>query len=143
MALKDAFVKMAERLSEQFIIPHITDLFLPVFTKGGQPRDAEFMAMKLASGAVGVSYVLLPNEELNEYESLKSHDFSGKNPADYAFDFGHLDPIKNMLSLAAVNAICQHIMKTTNYPLDVAADSLGHLDIQRKDRVGMVGFLSP
>ena len=45
-----------------------------------------------------------------------------------------------MISLAAINAICQHVMRVTQYPIDHATDSLGLLSVSAGDRIGMVGF---
>ena len=111
-----------------------------LFYKGGQPKDAQFMAISLEGGAVGVSFVLLPDEKMIEYTALQSSDFVGKNPCKFAFEFGHNDPLKEMVSLAAINAICQHVMIETNFPVDHATDSLGLLSISEGDRVGMVGL---
>jgi len=45
-----------------------------------------------------------------------------------------------MISLAAINAICQHVMRKTNLAVDYATDSLGLLSVSEEDRVGMVGL---
>ncbi len=143
MRLKDEFRSMAGNLASGFSIPEISKTFFPPFYKGGQPKDAEFMALALEGGAVGVSYVLLPDEKMEEYLSLKSSSFSGKDPVEFAIEFGHDDPIKNMLSLAALNAVCQHVIKQNKFPLDFATDSLGLLSVSEGDKVGMVGFFPP
>ena len=48
-----------------------------------------------------------------------------------------------MVGLAALNGICQHVIKTTQYKLDITSDSLGLLSIEPGDTVGMVGFFRP
>ena len=45
-----------------------------------------------------------------------------------------------MISLAAINAICQHVMRETHFAVDSATDSLGLLSVSAGDRVGMVGL---
>lgn len=140
MGLKDEFRKMVTELTAKFTLPPIANIFLPPFYKGGQPKNAQFMAISLEGGAAGVSYVLLPDEKMEEYTALQPPDFVGKDPREFALEFGNDDPIKEMISLAAINAICQHVMRETNFEVDNATDSLGLLSVSAGDRVGMVGL---
>ena len=140
MSLKDEFKKMVTELTTKFTLPPISNIFFPPFYKGGQPKDAQFMAICLESGAAGVSFVLLPDEKMEEYISLHPSDFVEKNPRGFALQFGNDDPLKEMISLSAINAICQHVMRETNFAVDHAADSLGLLSVSAGDRVGMVGL---
>jgi uncharacterized protein (DUF4213/DUF364 family) len=140
MRLKDEFTKMVTQLTTRFKIPPIENIFFPPFHRGGQPKDAQFMATSLEGGAAGVSFVLLPDEKMEEYTTLHPADFIGENPRKFALEFGSDDPVKEMLSLAAINAICQHVMRETNFVVDDATDSMGLLSVSPGDRIGMVGF---
>jgi uncharacterized protein (DUF4213/DUF364 family) len=140
MSLKNEFKKLITELATKFTLPPIVDIFLPPFHIGGQPKDAQFMAIGLEGGAVGVSYVLLPDKKMEEYTALQSPDFVGKSPRRFALEFGHDDPIKEMIGLAAINAVCQHVMRNTDFAVDSATDSLGLLAVSEGDRVGMVGL---
>jgi hypothetical protein len=59
MSLKDEFRKMVNELAAKFTPPPIANIFFPPFYKGGQPGDAQFMAISLEGGATGISFVLL------------------------------------------------------------------------------------
>ncbi len=142
MSLKNEFKKMIVKISSQFTIPTISAVFFPQFHKGGQPKDAQFMAIGLEGGAAGISYVLLPDEKMNLYNALSPGDFIGKNPKEMAFEFGNEDPVKEMISLAAINAICQHVIKKTGFKAESATDSLGLLSLSKGDKIGMVGLFS-
>ncbi|MFH0975947.1 MAG: DUF364 domain-containing protein [Spirochaetota bacterium] len=142
MNLKDEFKKMIGLLSAKYAIPHIAKIFLPPFHKGGQPKDAQFMAIVLEGGATGISFILLPDEKMPEYAALKPEDFAGKDPQRFALEFGNEDPLKEMISMAAINAVCQHVMKETNFPYDTVTDSLGLLAVGKGDRIGMVGLFA-
>ncbi|MBW1608703.1 MAG: hypothetical protein JRJ74_11470, partial [Deltaproteobacteria bacterium] len=120
MSLKDEFRKMVTELTTKFTLPPIANIFFPPFYKGGQPKDAQFMAISIEGGAAGVSFVLLPDEKMEEYTALQPPDFVEKNPRVFALEFGSDDPIKEMISLAAINAICQHVMRETNFAVDSA-----------------------
>ena len=143
MSLKEEFQKMVTELTTRFTIPVIEGIFLPPFHKGGQPKDAQFMALSLEDGAAGVSFVLLPDEKMAAYKALTSTDFTGKNPLEFALAFGSNDPVKEMISLAAINAICQHVMRDSAFPVDSATDSLGLLSVSAGDKLGMVGLFFP
>ena len=143
MSLKDEFRKMVTELTAKFSIPPIADIFFPPFYKGGQPKDAEFMAICLEGGAAGISYVLLPDEKMAAYSALKPSEFVGQDPRELALQFGNDDPLKEMISLAAINAICQDVMKQTQFEPDSATDSIGLLSVAAGDRVGMVGLFFP
>lgn len=71
MSLKDEFRLMITKLTAKYSIPPIAKLFFPPFSKGGQPKEAEFMALSLAGGATGISYVLLPDEKEEAYSALR------------------------------------------------------------------------
>lgn len=143
MHLKDEFRKIVTNLTAQFTIPPIEKIFFPPFYKGGQPKDAEFMAISLEGGAAGLGFMLLPDSKRQTYTKLRPGDFVGKNPIEYALEFGTGDLIKEMISLAAINAICQQVMRVTKFEVDSTTDSLGLLSISKGDRVGMVGLFGP
>ena len=120
---------MVNELTTKFTLPSIAKIFFPPFYKGGQPKDAQFMAISLEGGATGISFVLLPDEKMEEYTALQPSDFVGKNPRKFAFEFGKDDPVKAMVSLAAINAICQHVMRETNYAVDSATNPLDNSSV--------------
>ncbi len=134
---------MALGLAAQYLIPQIAGIVFPAFHEGGQPRDCEFMAMALEGGTGGLSYVLLPDCSAATYRALKPEAFVGTVPQEYAAAFGGSDPVQNMLGLAAINAICQQVMRITDCVPDTATDSIGLMNIVDGDRVGMVGFFPP
>jgi uncharacterized protein (DUF4213/DUF364 family) len=142
MSLKKEFGKMVNELATKFTLPPIANIFFPPFSKGGQPKDAQFMAVSLEGGATGISFVLLPDEKMEEYAVLQPAAFIEKNPQGFALEFSIDDPIKEMIGLASINAICQHVMRETNFAVDSATDSQGLLSVSSGDRVGMVGLFS-
>jgi uncharacterized protein (DUF4213/DUF364 family) len=142
MSLKFEFRKMVNELTTKFVIPPVANIFLPPFYKGGQPKDAQFMAVSLEGGATGISFVLLPDDKMEEYTALQPPAFVKKSPRGFALEFGSDDPIKEMISLASINAICQQVMRETHYTVDSTTDSMGLLAVSAGDRVGMVGLFS-
>ena len=80
MSLKDEFRKMIDELTTRFSLPPIANIFFPPLYKGGQPKDAQFMAISLECGPIGISFVLLPDEKMEEYNTLKPTALVAKNP---------------------------------------------------------------
>jgi uncharacterized protein (DUF4213/DUF364 family) len=140
MSLKNEFIKMITQLGARFSVPRIESIFLPPFYRDGQPKDAQFMAVVLQGGATGISYILLPEEKREAYNALQQQDVAGEDPQELALAFGTDDPLKQMISMAAINAICQYVIKETGFPFDTVTDSLGLLSVERGDRIGMVGL---
>jgi uncharacterized protein (DUF4213/DUF364 family) len=141
--LFDDFRSMAHTMAAAVDMPEIAEVFLPPLYKGGQPDDSEFMALRLHDNSVGISYVLVPEDCRTSYERLRTVKPGSRSPADLAARFGSSEPIEHMLAMAALNAMCSHVMRSKNMRLDSATDSLGLLDIQAGDHVGMVGFFRP
>ncbi|MHB8766976.1 MAG: Rossmann-like domain-containing protein [Deferrisomatales bacterium] len=141
MSLSAEFSKMIVGLALRHPIPKVERVFFPRFHPGGQPPDAEFMALALAGGAAGISYVLLPDERGDEYRALRAPELVGRDPVDLALAFGTADPVAEMVALAAVNAICQHVMRATGFAVDSATDSLGLLALSAADTVVLNGSL--
>lgn len=143
MSIMTEMRDMALGLAARFAIPKVAGVVFPPFFPGGQPKDCEFMAMALEGGAGGISYVLIPDNRAADYSALMPETFAGCPPERYVEAFGGSDSVLNMLGLAAINAICQQVMRHTGTAPGSAADSLGLMQIGAGDRVGMVGFFPP
>jgi len=143
MGLMTEMREMALGLAARFQIPKIAGIVFPPWHAGDQPSDCEFMAMALESGAGGISYVLLPDRSAADYRALSPQAFVDTRPERYAEAFGGTDPLGNMLGLAAINAICQQVMRSTGRMPGAATDSIGLMQIEDGDRVGMVGLFPP
>lgn len=143
MTIKEDFKELIAEFSTVWKIPPIADVFLPPLYENGQPPEAQFMAIGLEDDSVGISYVLLSDGDKASYRSLKKSFLIGKSPSHFALEFGSNDSVKELLGLAAINAICQYVMKTSGFKIDSTTDSLGLLSVSAADRVGMVGLFQP
>ena len=141
--LYQEFQNIIKQLTVEYSIPPVTDAYFPPFFLGGQPKEYEFIALQLESGACGISFVLLDDEQITNYQTIAQSNVLNADPISLAEDFGSDDPVKNMVGLAALNAICQHVMNSSKYTLDITSDSLGLLNIKKGQRVGMVGLFRP
>ncbi|MDY0001727.1 MAG: DUF364 domain-containing protein [Polyangia bacterium] len=143
MSLRDELKAMASRLGSAFDIPRIERAFFPPLGRGGQPREAEFMALLLEGGAVGVSYLLINPAEEREYAAWQKRPLRGLDPVELAQGLVSGDLLGPIVGLAALNAVCAQVIRATGFPLDFETDSLGLLDPSPGDRFGMVGLFPP
>jgi len=143
MSIMTEIRDIALTLAARYPIPKIAGIVFPPLCAAPPPPDCEFMALALEGGAGGVSYVLLDADRAADYAVLQSQDFIGNRPEQLAEDFGCGDPLADMLGLAAINALCQQVMRASGKIPDAAADSIGLLNPAAGDRVGMVGFFPP
>lgn len=123
-------------------MPPVARWHLPPLYPGRQPRNRQFAALMLAGGATGVSYVPALDAGDGRYHDLRGSSLAVRDPGALARDFGSPDPVQGMLALAAMNAMCAHVVHQTGFVLDAAMDSLGMLDIRAGDQVGMVGLFA-
>lgn len=138
------YLAQLERFAERSPVPRIRALHLP------PPRDAdvcdnkgEFCALELEDGSLGLSFVLMDNT----LEKLRSsRDGLGLAGADalalarrYAKDEGAI----RTLGFAAANALTRCFFDRAAYLPDASADSIGGLDPQAGERIGMIGLFTP
>ena len=76
----------------------------------------------------------------DDYTSLQPSNLVARNPLSFALEFGSDDPVREMIALGAMNAICQHVMRETDFEVESAPDPLGLLSVAAEDRIGMVGL---
>ena len=143
MSIQTELRDMALALASAEGVPAVESIELPPLFEERQPVDCEFMALALEGGAAGISYVAIPGDAGERYRALQPRRFRGTRPEAHAADFGCGDPVRDMIALAAINAICQHAMRSRGSAVDHSGDSLGLMKLRDGDRVGMVGLFRP
>jgi uncharacterized protein (DUF4213/DUF364 family) len=149
MSLFEDIQKQMNNIQQKFSIPLITRIFIPAYAeqdcdeKTVHSKKNNFIAIGLADGAVGLTYIRYLMKD--QFEALQKHQSGliGKNPLDLVAGFGSDSVIDHMLGLGAVNAISQSFLSQKQIPLDFTTDSLGELNVQPADHIGMVGFFTP
>lgn len=133
---------MVQRVAETGPLPAVAGLHLPLAAAEGS-RESEFCGLELADGSIGLSFLLLAGT----FDSLRATNpaatLRGMPALDVARWFLSDEPARRTIGLAAINAISQRLFLRSGYALDTASDSIGLLDPQPGDRVGMVGLFTP
>lgn len=136
------YVELAERVAARLGSPRIRALHLqPV--QAATAKDAEFCAVELTDGSIGFSYALLDAAE----PSLRAHPdavaFAGVEAVVLARGFAGKDPAAKALGFAAINAMSQHLFSRAHWIPTDAGDSLGAIEPNRGEHIGMIGLFRP
>jgi len=138
-----------ERATAGRPIPRVRALHLPP-PEAAESRNGEFCALELDDGALGLSYVLLGGI-LPRLAALDDpHTIVGMDALQLAREFasptagaGGDAEIRRTLGFAAANALSRTVMERMGFAPPRALDSIGGIDPQAGDHVGMVGLFTP
>ena len=138
-----------ERATAGHSIPRVRALHLPQ-PEAAESRNGEFCALELDDGALGLSYVLLGGILPRLAASDDPHTIVGMDALQLAREFvaptagaGGDAEIRRTLGFAAANALSRTVMERMGFAPPRAIDSIGGIDPQAGDHVGMVGLFTP
>lgn len=146
-----------ERATAGRPVPRVRALHLPP-PAAAASKNGEFCALELDDGALGISYVLLDDTLQRLIDSPARDGIVGMDALDLAREFaapgglrdeavagpaGAVSALRRTLGFAAANALSRTIMDRLGFVPPRAIDSIGGIDPQAGDHVGMVGLFSP
>lgn len=106
-------------------------------------KDAEFGALELDDGSLGLCYLLLDGT----LDALAADDVANRLTGTDALALARTWVIgtgpQRALGFAAVNALTRHLFDRAGFVPPAAADSIGGLAPQPGEHVGMVGLFPP
>lgn len=133
---------LLDALADAGPLPRVRALHVPPPPPPGGLRG-EFCAVELDSGAVGLSYVLLGDT----WAQLTAHGAGlvqpGQDALALARGFAGSDPIARTVGFATLNALTRHLFDRAGFAPPASGDSLGHLDPQPGETIGMIGHFTP
>lgn len=121
-------------------LPRVRALHLPEDAQPDENRG-EFCALQLDDGSLGLSYVLLDDT----LARLRAADeaVSGADALEVARHYLGSDPALRTLGFAAANALTRSLFDRAGWQPAPSADSLGALNPQRGEHIGMIGLFTP
>lgn len=138
----DDLIELLERFASRGPLPRVRALHLPR-PECLDDRRGEFFALELDDGTLGLAFVLLQDT----YARLAGGDgvggISGAEALAVARRYRDCDPIGRTLGMAAINALSRCVFDRVGYVAPPSADSIGELDPNAGDHVGMVGLFTP
>jgi len=141
-SIAEELLAIVAEVDHRLSLPRVKQVWLPP-TRDQPEKSAEFGAIILEDGTVGVSYVLLGTTLEQLQQSGAPEQAIGRDPAELAQGFSDADPATKSLGLAAINAISQHVIRVSGFAVDTETNSIASFDPQPDDRMGMVGFFPP
>ncbi len=141
-SIADQYLAIAEDINRQIDLPRVRRIWLPKIHANPE-KSAEFGAVILDDDSVGLMFMLLDDTLDKVVTSGSSENYVGLDPIEIARGFCENDPVIKALGLGALNAIGQHLIRRSKFPVDTKTNSIAALDPQPQDRIGMVGFFPP
>ena len=143
-----------ERATAGRPIPRVRALHLPP-AEAAASKNGEFCALEHHDGALGISYVLLDDTLQRLIDAPDRGGIIGMDALALAREFAAPPPagagraeieacdLRRTLGFAAANALSRTVMDRMGFAPPRATDSIGGIDPQAGDHVGMVGLFSP
>ncbi len=123
-------------------LPRIRALHLPPPPPPGGTKG-EFCALELEDGSVGLSYVLLGDTWAALSASGLSETLPGQDALALAQGFASNHTLQRTVGFAALNALTRSLFDRAGFEPPTSSDSIGHLDPQPGETVGMIGHFTP
>ena len=142
MSFAAEYLAQLERFAARSPLPPVRALYLP--PPPADPDDrGEFCAIELADGSLGLSYVLLDDTLARLRAAGSDLGLAGADALAVARRYATDAGIGRTLGFAAANALTRCLFDRAGYRPPASADSIGELDPQPGERIGMIGFFRP
>lgn len=146
MTLVNDFIKIVQKIDKAVSLPKIEEIYFPSVPEQKIPNEKNannFGAIQLEDNSIGIVFLNLSEKVKTKAGNYNRDLLVGKNPAEIAKKFSEKSLLSKTLALGAINAISQYLFKESTFPFDFTTNSLGLLDLNPNDKVGMVGFFPP
>jgi uncharacterized protein (DUF4213/DUF364 family) len=143
MSFATEYLEQLERFAALTPLPRVRALHLPPRPQADARGDGrgEFCALELADGALGLSYVLLDGDTLDTLRGRP--DPAGADALALARRYASGTGAERTLGLAAANALTRCLFDRAGFVPPASRDSLGLIDPQPGEHVGMIGLFRP
>ncbi len=141
MSLSSEYLEIINKISESFFIPPIKDVIIPLNDE--RNKNSNFAAIILDDNSVGIFFINLNQNIKDLMQKTNFQVYKGMDPSFLARKFSSNNLFDKCLRLGCINAISQYIFKKNKFHFDYTTDSLGLLDADETDIIGMVGFFPP
>jgi uncharacterized protein (DUF4213/DUF364 family) len=142
MSFATDYLAQLERIARRAELPRVKALHIPPDPAPGEPRG-EFCALELEDGSLGLSYVLLDDTLAAMRTIDPTLGLAGAEALQVARRFVGTQGAEKTIGLAAANAVTRWLFDRSGYRPDTSIDSLGALNPQPGERIGMIGLFTP
>lgn len=125
-------------------LPRIRALHLPsVQAVADNKGKAQFCALELDDGSLGLAYVLLDDTLARLHDAGDSLGLAGADALAVARRYTDADSFTRTVGFATANALTRCLYDRAGFRPDDSADSIGQMNPQPGERIGMIGLFSP
>ena len=139
MTVKSDLLDIVESAVAMYGIPVVREIFLPD-PHPSPDKNAEFGIVILEDGAAGLYYAWLGEAQSGMQGRYAVNEFKGVPAMQLVALYRSEHPSDCSLGLAAINAISRSIYRRTAYTREAASNSIGGLEFEQDDHVGMIGY---
>ena len=142
MSVAAEMIALLEHAAERRPWPRVRALHLPPRPTPGDLRG-EFCALELDDESLGLSYVLLGDTWAELTRQRQRLPVAGRDALDVARGYDSTDALERTVGFAAVNALTRCLFQRAGFAPGSSGDSIGNLDPQPGESVGMIGYFAP
>jgi uncharacterized protein (DUF4213/DUF364 family) len=142
MSFATEYLAQLEAFAAQGPLPRVRALHLPP-GRFAQDNRGEFCALELEDGSVGLSYVLLDDTLERLLDGSYGLELPGTDTLQLARRYVSDGGIRKTLGFAAANALSRCLFDRAGFRPDDSSDSIGHLNPQPGEHIGMIGKFTP
>lgn len=142
MSFADDYLAQLERFAARGPLPRIRALHLPPAQANADNRG-EFCAVELDDGALGLSYVLLDDTLARLHDAAHPAALAGADALEVARRYVGGTGIDKTIGFATANALTRCLYDRAGFRPDNSADSIGQLQPQAGESIGMIGLFMP
>ncbi len=143
MSFAEEYIAQLDRFAARSAIPRVRALHLPPEYVPGMENKGEFCALELEDGSLGLAFVLLGDTLEQLRAGSEGFGLAGADALALARRFAQGEGVARTLGFAAANALTRCFYDRAAYLPDTSADSIGRLDPQPGERIGMIGLFPP
>lgn len=141
MTFAETYIAQLERFAARLPLPRVRALHLPP-VQPTPDNKGEFCALELEDGSIGLSYVLL-DDTLAQLQNGQGAGLIGADALTLARGYATGSGIARTLGFAAANALTRCFFDRAGYHPDTSSDSIGQLNPQPGEQIGMIGLFTP
>lgn len=143
ISFTEEYIAQLERFAARSALPRVRALHLPPKFVPGAGNQGEFCALELEDGSVGLAFVLIGDTLEQLRAGREEFGLAGADALALARRYAQGEGIARTLGFAAANALTRCFFDRAGYVPDASADSIGQLDPQAGERIGMIGLFTP
>jgi hypothetical protein len=142
MSFSDDYLSQLKTFAAHGPLPRIRNLHLPPRLSPGDSR-AEFCALELEDGSIGLTYVLLGDTLEKLHSDIDHLKLPGADPLAVACGYAQDVGIAKTVGFAAANALSRCLFDRAGFRPNPCADSIGEMNPQAGEQIGMIGHFKP